>query len=76
MKPYVPERLSDEFLLVDVMNNLEQLAEEQEAVLRRVQHKAHMLNKNKLLQLAKDFGTVRTKKFFVEILSAPLMSYA
>lgn len=68
MKPYVPSSLSQEFLLVDLMNNLKHLAEDQPALLENVKKKASELDKRKLRQLVNDFGKVGTKKFFAEIL--------
>jgi hypothetical protein len=76
MKPYFPASLSDEFLLVDVVNNLSQLADDPQGVLERVQDKAKELEQNEILALARNFGTVRSKKFFADVFSAPLVSYA
>src|SRR5690606_16062673 len=38
MKPYFPKEVSKEFLLVDLVNNVNKLAEEQNFVLERVRH--------------------------------------
>jgi hypothetical protein len=62
-KPYFPKRLTEEFLLVDLVNNLKQLAEEPEQVLRQVKKKALQLNPSSLRRVAYEYG-VHTRKFF------------
>jgi len=68
-KPYFPPKLTKEFLLVDLANNLKTLAEDQPAVLEKVKGKALEMNTKKLKQLASGFGTVRTKKLFESVLT-------
>lgn len=63
-KPYFPKRLTEEFLLVDLVNNLKQLAEEPEQVLRLVKKKALQLNSSSLRRAAHAYGYVHTRKFF------------
>lgn len=67
-KPYVPEKVTREFLLVDLANNLKLLAEDQPALLDNVKMKAKELNKGKLKRLAEHFGTVGTRKLFASVL--------
>jgi hypothetical protein len=67
-KPYVPNKLTSEFLLVDLVNNLRQLAEDQSAVLDKVKEKARKMDKANLLKMASRFGKVRTRKFFNTLL--------
>jgi len=67
-KPYVPEKVTKEFLMVDLVNNLKHLAEDQPAVLEKVKKKAKTLDKAKLKHLADNFGTVGTKKLFNQLL--------
>lgn len=62
MKPRFPRRLSHEFLFVDLLNNLSELAEEREDLLRNAQLKAPTLDRRKLMLAASNFGTVATKK--------------
>jgi hypothetical protein len=40
MKPYIPNEVSKEFLLVDLVKNVNKLAEERDVVLARVSHVA------------------------------------
>lgn len=63
-KPFVPDKLTKEFLLVDLANNLKHLAEDQPALLENVKRKAKELNPVVLKQLVNNFGTVGTKHLF------------
>jgi len=63
-KPYVPAKLTKEFLLVDLVNNVNRLAEDQPTLLDNIQKKAREMDAKKLKQLINDFGTVGTKKRF------------
>ena len=67
-KPYVPTKLTNEFLLVDLVNNLDQLEEDQSAVMEKVKEKALTLDQANLLNLAEKFGKVRTRKLFKPLL--------
>lgn len=68
-KPYVPDKLTSEFLLVDLVNNLEHLAEDQSAVMDKVKTKALSLDQATLRSLAEKFGKVRTRKLFKTLLT-------
>jgi hypothetical protein len=70
VKPSFPSKLTTEFLLVDLVNNLERLAESREEVLARVKERATALNVPRLQRAAREYGNVRTKKFFSEALHA------
>ena len=70
VKPSFPRRLSKEFLLVDLVNNLDRLAESREEVLARVKERAASFSQPRLQRAARDYGKVRTKKFFSEALDA------
>lgn len=67
-KPYVPSKLSKEFLLVDLANNLKHLAEDQPALVDNIKRKAKEMDSKKLKRLVNDFGTVGTKNLFTAIL--------
>lgn len=67
-KPYFPSKVTKEFLLVDLTNNLKTLAEDQDEVLKKIKVRAKEANVNKLKKLASDFGTVGTKKLFKDVL--------
>lgn len=70
MKPRFPSKLSPEFLFVDLLNNLGELAEEREHLLHNAQFKAQKFDRRKLTQAASNFGTVATKKMIKEWLDA------
>jgi hypothetical protein len=76
VKPSFPRKLSKEFLLVDLVNNLDQLAESRKEVLERVKERAASYSKPRLQRAARDYGSVRTKKFFSKTLSAPEAAHA
>ncbi len=67
-KPFVPTKLTKEFLLVDLVNNLRKLEENQPALLKNVQLKVKEMDRSTLSQLVHDFGTVGTKKIFHDLL--------
>lgn len=68
-KPYVPNKLTSEFLLVDLVNNLEHLAEDQSLVMERVKEKALEMDHASLRKMANRFGKVRTRKLFNALLT-------
>lgn len=68
-KPSFPKTLTREFLLVDLVNNLDKLAEDREQVLARVKERAAHSDRNALKRAAQEYGMVRTKKFFSGILT-------
>lgn len=70
MKPSFPRSLNKEFLLVDLVNNLDQLAESKDEVLHRIQERVASYSKPRLQRAARDYGNVRTKKFFSKALAA------
>jgi hypothetical protein len=63
-KPTFPRKLSREFLLVDLVNNLDELAESGDEVLVRVKKTASSYDASRLRRAARDYGTVKTRKFF------------
>lgn len=75
VKPSLPRTLSKEFLLVDLVNNLDRLAENQDQVLERVKEHAASYDVPKLQRAARDYGKVRTKRFFIQAL-VPEMAHA
>ena len=67
-RPFVPTKLTNEFLLVDLVNNLGQLEEDQSAVIDKVKQKSLVLDQASLRDLAEKFGKVRTRKLFKTLL--------
>jgi hypothetical protein len=68
-KPRFPRKLTEEFLLVDLLNNLPGLAEDTDALRARAWVKAKELDAGKLRLAARDYGKVATRKFFDQALA-------
>jgi hypothetical protein len=64
----IPKQLSPEFLLVDLVNELDQLGEDRDHVLSRVGHKAKTMDAKKLARAVSLYGKYSTKKKFREML--------
>lgn len=64
VKPAFPRNLSREFLLVDLVNNIDQLAESREEVLARVKKTAASYDAPRLRRAVREFGNMNTKRFF------------
>ncbi len=67
VKPAFPKSLSPEFLLVDLVNNVDRLAESKEGVLMRVRKRARAFDASRLQRAVRDYGSARAKKFFAGI---------
>jgi hypothetical protein len=76
VKPHFPKSLTREFLLVDLVNNLDQLAEAKSEVLDRVKAHAAEFDGPRLRRAVRDYGSVRTRKFFDPLLNAPRLTHA
>jgi hypothetical protein len=76
VKPSFPKTLTKEFLLVDLVNNLDQLAEAKNEVLERVRKRAASYDARRLQRAVRDYGNVRTKKFFDRALKASPLNHA
>ncbi len=72
VKPTFPRTLNPEFLLVDLVNNVDRLAESRNEVLARVMERAASYDVPRLQRAAREYGNVRTKKFFAETLTADM----
>lgn len=70
VKPRFPKSLTPEFLLVDLVNNVGQLAEAKEEVLERVKQRAASTDRRRLRRAVREYGNERTKKFFDHALTA------
>lgn len=64
VKPDFPKQLTPEYLLVDLMNNLDELAEDANKVQNSVQLKSQEMDNLKLREAVSRFGSIATKKFF------------
>lgn len=57
-----PKELSEEFLVVELLNRLNELAEDRDAILAKLREKLSSFNKAKLSYAASRFGTLSTQK--------------
>lgn len=64
MKPRFPKSLTKEFPLVDLVNNVDQLAEAKDEVLKRVAQQAASSDPRRLRHAVREYGNERTKKIF------------
>lgn len=62
-----PAKLTAEFLLVDLVNNLSELAEDAVFVKQQISNNISKFNAEKLAFNVKHFGKIATKKFFEEM---------
>ncbi len=62
MKPRFPKKLTPEFLYVDLLNNLDELAEDRDAVLRQARNTLPSFDPARLQRAADSFGSVATRK--------------
>ena len=67
LKHHFPTDLSNEFLLIDLINHIDQLAENRERVLSLVKAKAQSMNQKHLKEAILNYGGVRAKKMFKSI---------
>jgi hypothetical protein len=63
MKHHFPSKLSQEFLLVDLIDNLPRLMEDREKVLNLVKKKIDTLDSRRLRRAAKIYGGVKSRKY-------------
>jgi hypothetical protein len=71
VKPHFPQKVTPEFLLVDLVNNLGALAEDKQQVLKNVAAKVGVMDNRKLVQSVKNYGNAQAKKILL-----PLMAVA
>ena len=62
MKPRFPKKLTSEFLYVDLLNNLEELAEDRDAVLSQARDKLMSFNQPRLQEALSSYGNMATRK--------------
>lgn len=62
-----PKKATEEFLLVDLVNNVNTLAEDQDTVLKNVVAKAKTMNAQKLKNAVLEYGNVKAKKLLMPL---------
>ncbi len=69
VKPDFPKQVTEEYLLIDLVDNLHKLAEDTAAVLERVRRKVADMDLQQLTDVAGEYGGVKAKNFFTRILT-------
>ena len=64
-----PKKMTVEFLLVDMMNNLDSLAEDKEMLRMKVREKVKQMDTKKLKRAVKQYAKVACKKYFDQVLA-------
>jgi len=68
VKPHFPKKLSEAYLLADLVDNLDRLAEDQSAVLQAIKKKALHLDTKVLTRMVRDYCGTKAKKLFTPLL--------
>lgn len=69
MKPHFPLRLTPEFLLVDLVNNLKELAEDHDKISDLIRKKAASMDARALSTAVRQYGGAAARKFFAKELA-------
>lgn len=67
IKSSFPNQLTKEFLLVDLLNNLDELAEDQNQTIKRLPENISSFNNEELMRVAQQYGSGRTKQLLKSI---------
>ena len=67
LKSSFPKNISKEYLLVDLFNNLESLAEDQTLVLQKLSNNVRSFNTNALMKATQQYGSGTTKRVIKSI---------
>jgi len=69
IKPHFPLKATPEFLLVDLLNNLDQLAEDSKEVVSKVRSRAKTMDAKKLKKSLQEYGSVKAKKMLESVIT-------
>ncbi len=75
LKHHFPAKVTEEFLLVDLANNIDNLAEDRNEVLNKLFAKASQMPNKKLKQAVTAYGTIKTKKLFKSIINNTIIAH-
>jgi hypothetical protein len=68
VKPHFPQKSTPEFLVVDLLNNINLLPEDTDQLLVRLKDKVRAMGVGSVEKAVQEFGNARTRKLFVNIL--------
>jgi hypothetical protein len=66
-----PSSLTKEFLLVDLVSNLKNLAEDENILIENIKRKAAEMDIDKLSKVVERYGSIKAKKIFAHLLNKP-----
>lgn len=69
LKHHFPAKVTEEFLLVDLANNLDNLAEDRNEVLNKLLAKASQMSSKKLKRAVMEYGSIKTKKLLKSVIN-------
>ena len=72
----VPSKLTEEVLMVDLLHNLDRLAEDKEEVLPRALARARKMDRSKLARALRDFSSARAERLLEPVLEPELQQLA
>lgn len=81
LKSSFPEKLTQEYLAVDLLNNLEELSEDFEQIIKSFKKNIGRLDAQELIKMSQQYGSGRTKKLVKstlrksQILHIPLLPF-
>ena len=67
VKPHFPTKVTQEFLLVDLLNNLDQLAEDPKEVVSKVRFRAKSMDQKRLKKSLLEYGGAKAKRMLEPI---------
>lgn len=74
LKTSFPKIVTKEFLLVDLLNHLENLAEEQAVVLNKLPSKLKDFNLNELMKITQQYGSGKTKRILKSLIRKNILN--
>ena len=76
LKSAFPATLSREFLVIDLLNNLDEIAEDQDQVIKNIQKNVDRFKAIQLMKMAQQYGSGATKKLLKSVLRKTELMYA
>jgi hypothetical protein len=68
IKHHFPKTATPEFLLVDLVNNIDRLVEESQSILDNALERAKQFDAAKLKYAVKNYGTIKTQRLFTPVI--------
>jgi hypothetical protein len=76
LKSDFPEKLSNEYLVVDLMNNLDELAEDKDQIIKSLHDNLDRFDTVKLGKIVRQYGSGTTKKLLKSVLKKTTLTRA